>query len=648
MRFIYKWKNGGINTTVINEVTNISLDGGPYTVGDVLSVDQGDVGGSGSGFQYTVTKVGFIKDVTISDGGFGYNVGQTLIPRVSGNESGPSTSGNPFQLTVGAVTSADRFEFTHDGAIKSDSFKIAGTKDPTLYEGSLSIGKSATVFQVEGENGHITTSGNITADGNLVVKGNLTFGDESTDTITVTGTQTVTGDSTQTGNFSLEGDLTQTVGNVTLTNTTASLADGTAAAPSLNFVTSATTGLFHKNPDEFGIAIAGVEKAVYGTSFNIGNDFQVGDTTTTASPVLRVDVANATVITGTSAKGLQINNDASIEAIGTDADVDLLFKPKGNGGISFQGALDRNFLIKYGPLNVLDVDMATGDLEAMGYVQTNERLRITDSEISNVAQGVVNSFGEVVGINTAIIAPGQNGSVGIGFAIPSNAASNVIDQLIKYGETKRGWIGVRIQEVSKEIAEIEKLDKPQGALIASVSEGGPADKAGLQAGDIILEFDGKKVDSMRTLPKLVASTEVGKKVPLKIWRNKKSIDKTIILGRLESSQDFKDETGKTLRTNADDFDVEKLKISVRTIDDNDIESKELDKKTQGVVITGISPDSVLAGKANVGDVIVEVQKKKVSSPEQFNKIIADAKSGENLLLVLVNTNQRRYLGIKLD
>ena len=87
---------------------------------------------------------------------------------------------------------------------------------------------------------------------------------------------------------------------------------------------------------------------------------------------------------------------------------------------------------------------------------------------------------------------------------------------------------------------------------------------------------------------------------------------------------------------------------MRTIDDNDIESKQLDKKTQGVVITGISPDSVLAGKANVGDVIVEVQKKKVSSPEQFNKIIADAKSGENLLLVLVNTNQRRYLGIKLD
>ncbi len=116
---------------------------------------------------------------------------------------------------------------------------------------------------------------------------------------------------------------------------------------------------------------------------------------------MKVDVANATVITGTAAKGLRINNDASIEAIGTDADVDLLFKPKGDGGISFQGAQGRNFLIKYGPLNVLDVDMATGDLEAMGYIESNSRLRITDAEIANVAQGVTNSFGEIVGINTS-------------------------------------------------------------------------------------------------------------------------------------------------------------------------------------------------------------------------------------------------------
>ena len=118
----------------------------------------------------------------------------------------------------------------------------------------------------------------------------------------------------------------------------------------------------------------------------------------------------------------------------------------------------------------------------------------TDASINQGNSGgpLFNLNGEVIGINTAIIAPGQAGSIGIGFAIPSNAASNVIDQLLEYGETRRGWLGVRIQEVSKEIAEVEKLKKPEGALVASVGENSPAKKAGLKAGDIILEFDGKE------------------------------------------------------------------------------------------------------------------------------------------------------------
>jgi len=136
--------------------------------------------------------------------------------------------------------------------------------------------------------------------------------------------------------------------------------------------------------------------------------------------------------------------------------------------------------------------------------------------------------GKVVGINTAIIAPGRSGSIGIGFAIPSNPASKVIEQLIEFGETKRGWLGVRIQLVTKEIADVEKLEKPEGALVASVSEGSPAAKGGIKAGDIILEFDGKKVDVMRTLPKLVAQTKVGKRVVVKIWRNQQLISKKVL------------------------------------------------------------------------------------------------------------------------
>jgi len=161
----------------------------------------------------------------------------------------------------------------------------------------------------------------------------------------------------------------------------------------------------------------------------------------------------------------------------------------------------------------------------------------TDASINQGNSGgpLFNLEGEVIGINTAIIAPGQSGSIGIGFAIPANAASNVIDQLIDFGETRRGWLGVRIQEVTKEIAEVEKLTKPRGALVASVGENSPADKAGIKAADIILEFDGKKIDTMRTLPKVVANTKVGKSVQLKFGETKINY-KRLTLGRLESSE----------------------------------------------------------------------------------------------------------------
>merc|ERR1712127_264538 len=201
----------------------------------------------------------------------------------------------------------------------------------------------------------------------------------------------------------------------------------------------------------------------------------------------------------------------------------------------------------------------------------------TDASINQGNSGgpLFNLYGDVIGVNTAII--GQGGSVGIGFAIPANAASNVIDQLMEFGETKRGWLGVRIQEVTKEIAEVEKLKRPQGALVASVGENSPADKAGVKAGDIILEFDGKKIDTMRKLPKVVANTKVGKSVQLKIWRNKKSIIKKLTLGSLESSEEFKEKKIKTVKRKEEV--IKSLKISVREINEEDISSRNLNKNT---------------------------------------------------------------------
>lgn len=274
----------------------------------------------------------------------------------------------------------------------------------------------------------------------------------------------------------------------------------------------------------------------------------------------------------------------------------------------------------------------------------------TDASINQGNSGgpLFNLDGKVIGINTAIIAPGSSGSIGIGFAIPSNSASKVIDQLIKFGETKRGWLGVRIQEVTKEIAEVEKLEKPEGALVASVSENSPADKAGIKAGDIILEFDGKPIGTMRILPKLVAQTQVGKRVILKIWRNQKLVSTKVLLGRLESSEEFKAEK-KVEPDTSKYIKVENLKISIRDLNKEDISERNLPKNTTGVVVTEISEESPLMF-VSVNDVIVELQKKKVINSNQFSNLVKEIinKGAKTLYLAIYNSsNQRSYITVKL-
>ena len=274
----------------------------------------------------------------------------------------------------------------------------------------------------------------------------------------------------------------------------------------------------------------------------------------------------------------------------------------------------------------------------------------TDASINQGNSGgpLFNLKGEVIGINTAIIAPGQAGSIGIGFAIPANAASNVIDQLIKFGETRRGWLGVRIQEVTKEIAEVEKLKEPSGALVASVSEKSPADKSGLKAGDIILELDGKKINSTRELVKVVASTKVGKNVTIKVWRNKRLISKKLTLGRLESSKEFK--SAKKLPIKNTETEIETLKILVRDLNEEDIKKRNLPKNSKGILIVEMSNRSPLARFLSVNDIILEVQKTPVSSEtiDQFVKNIIK-KGEQTLLLTILNkNNQRRYIGVKIN
>ena len=273
----------------------------------------------------------------------------------------------------------------------------------------------------------------------------------------------------------------------------------------------------------------------------------------------------------------------------------------------------------------------------------------TDASINSGNSGgpLFDMNGDVIGINTAIL--GRNGSIGIGFSIPANDAKIVIEQLIEFGETKRGWLGVRIQDVTQEIADVEKLDEPRGALVASVAENSPSDKGGIKAGDIILEFNGVRINQMKELPAIVAKTKVGTKVKVKVWRNKKEITKNILLGRLETSDDFKvsDKQNEAPK----DIIIDDLKITVRKLTREDVKTRKLPNQTSGLVVTKIGNTSPLKNSIEVNSIIVEAQKIKIKNTKDLQKIVKDVlKSNQKTILLAIfnNQNQRRYIGVKLD
>jgi serine protease Do len=192
------------------------------------------------------------------------------------------------------------------------------------------------------------------------------------------------------------------------------------------------------------------------------------------------------------------------------------------------------------------------------------------------------------------------------------------------------------------------LDEPRGALVASVAENSPSDKAGVKAGDIILEFDGTNIKEMTELPKIVAQTEVGKTVEVKIWRNKKELTKKIILGRLETSEDFISERKET---DPNISEIESLKINVIILSTKDIEDRKLPKNTSGLVITGIKKDGLVINYLRVNDIIVEAQKNNIKSIEDLEIAVNNVlQSDEKTMLFVIynNQNQRRYIGVKLD
>src|SRR6267142_1287226 len=252
----------------------------------------------------------------------------------------------------------------------------------------------------------------------------------------------------------------------------------------------------------------------------------------------------------------------------------------------------------------------------------------TDAAINRGNSGgpLFNLEGEVIGVNTAIISP-SGGSIGIGFAVPSKTAVAVIDQLKNFGETRRGWLGVRIQQVTDEIAESLNLKPPRGALVAGIDEKGPAKPAGIEAGDVIVKFDGKDVKEMRDLPRIVADTPVGKQVEVLIVRKGKEETKKVMLGRLEDGEKLAAASPKKDAAPEEKSVVQKtLGLNLANMSDDLRKRFKIKDSVKGVVITGVDSSSPASEKRlTAGDVVVEVAQEAIATAADLQKKIDQLK-----------------------
>jgi serine protease Do len=268
----------------------------------------------------------------------------------------------------------------------------------------------------------------------------------------------------------------------------------------------------------------------------------------------------------------------------------------------------------------------------------------TDAPINRGNSGgpMFNMDGDVIGVNTAIFSP-SGGSIGIGFAIPSSLVHNVIDQLREHGHIQRGWLGVRIQMVTQDIADSLGLDRAKGALVSSVTPDGPAAQGGLQPGDVILSFDGRDVPEMRRLPLMVAETEVGKSVDVSVFRKGGTVALKVKIGELEQKeeadkQDEKQDEEKPAVANAEK--VDDLGISVAPLTDSLRTRYDVKKDINGVIVTNVSSDGLAADQGiEAGDVISEAAQQEVKTPKDLVDQIKDAKKESKPLLLLVNRKE---------
>lgn len=271
----------------------------------------------------------------------------------------------------------------------------------------------------------------------------------------------------------------------------------------------------------------------------------------------------------------------------------------------------------------------------------------TDAAINRGNSGgpLFNMDGEVIGVNTAILSP-NGGSIGIGFAMSSRVAERVINQLKEFGETRRGWLGVRIQDVTEDLAEGLGLEEARGALVTDVPDG-PAKEAGIEAGDVILAFDGRDVEDTRGLVRQVAETEVGKDVRVRIWRDGETMTLSVKLGRREEAERSMPASLGRAEPSSTDF----LGVTVSTMTDELRRQLGLPDDAEGLVVADVDPDSEAYEKGlRAGDIITEAGQEKVASVSDLeDQIEAAREAGRKSLLLLVRRDgDPRFVALSLD
>lgn len=351
------------------------------------------------------------------------------------------------------------------------------------------------------------------------------------------------------------------------------------------------------------------------------------------------------------------------EVVGKDTKVDLaVLRVKSEKPLPFVKLGDSDKMRIGDPVMAIGNPFGLGGSVSSGIVSARNRdinqgpydtYIQTDAAINRGNSGgpLFNMAGEVIGINTAILSP-TGGSVGIGFAVPSSLATPIIDQLKEYGETRRGWLGVRIQSVDDATAEALNLGTARGALIAGIDDKGPARPGGLEVGDVITKFDGKDVKDSRDLPRIVAATPVGKDVPVTIVRKGQESVKTIKLGRLEDSEkpQVASATGKPEPAKPAVTSALGLELSAQS---EDLRKRySIKEGLKGVVITRVDPNSNAADRRiSVGEMIVEVGQEPVESPADVTKRLeALRKEGRKSALLLVSNNQGevRFVAVTMN